>query len=93
MPYVISLTLSQSFLPIYQRLCPTNIFDKEQTIFFGVVYMGFMLASILIIFLQKKIGPRFFVPKRFRLNPNVYDYYVKIKNHNEATNRSRSSDI
>ncbi|CDW79697.1 ring-finger-containing ubiquitin ligase [Stylonychia lemnae] len=78
MPYVLIMTLNHIFMPFYQRACPQNLFDREPTYRLSAVFILYVLGQIAIVFLQQKIGPRFFIPKRFRINRNAFNYFHKI---------------
>ena len=39
-----------------------------------------MVAQIVVMYLQKKWGPRWFAPKSWRVNSNAYLYYRTMKN-------------
>eukprot|EP00347_Sterkiella_histriomuscorum_P000980 403373792 len=86
--YAIILTISHSFLPLYSRLCPNNIFEREPEYFFGFLYAGYMIIQVGIIYLQKVLGPRFIVPKRFRQQINTHNYFVKIKKSQQNDHNS-----
>ena len=44
----------------------------------GFIMILFMGIQILILHSQKTWGPRWFVPEKWRKNPNAYDYNNKM---------------
>lgn len=37
-----------------------------------------MLVQLVVMYLQQKLGPRWFVPKKWRLGPNEHNYFVDV---------------
>lgn len=79
--YVFGYLAARFLIPLYERACPSNHFLLTPII--GLVIALFLLyvIQITILFLQHKLGPRFFVPRIFL--PNYYNYNFKIKSSDD----------
>ena len=78
MKFVISMTLTQCFLPLYLRACPNNIFLSETNYLWSFVFVIVVFAQIAILYLQKKLGARFFLPEKYKYW-NEYNYYRNLE--------------
>ena len=58
--FIISMTLTQCFLPIYIRGCPKNLFIVKPHIFWSFWFSAIVLAQLIILICQRRIGARFF---------------------------------
>lgn len=76
--FVYLLTLSHIFLPAYIHGCPSNMFDREPDYLFVLGYLLYQFVQINILLSQKVRNPRFFVPKKWRLNRNAYNYFQRM---------------
>jgi hypothetical protein len=63
--YILGLLGMRIVLPLYYRGCPDNIYIIEPNKAFCVVWGSLFAIQILILFVQKQFGPRFFIPKKF----------------------------
>ncbi len=79
--YVISTTVTRLFLPMYFLGCPYNFLNLLQPMQpeFGmcVALSAWVVFQLAIVFLQRKLGPRFFIPARFL--PEKYDYFRPVR--------------
>ena len=69
------MSFSQCFMPVYFLFFESNIFEIKNSPKWAFVLVMLHITTIFILFLQKKLGARFFIPKRFRSN-NDYNYYT-----------------
>jgi transmembrane E3 ubiquitin-protein ligase len=76
--FIISLTMTQCFLPIYMRGCSDNQFLTRPDQQWWILFISVLLAQITILILQKKIGSRFFLPEKYRYW-NEYNYYRNLE--------------
>ncbi|KAI0644285.1 hypothetical protein C8Q79DRAFT_913528 [Trametes meyenii] len=74
--YLVGTTLGRLFFACYFLACPKNILDVEPRRW--IYFVGlFMLAQVCIIFLQERVDPAFFLPKR--MSPaQTYDYHPPL---------------
>ena len=79
--YVFGTTLSRLFLPLYFFGCPYNFLNLLQPLQpeFGLCALlaGWVGLQLAVVMLQRKLGPRFFIPARFL--PEKYDYYRPVR--------------
>lgn len=68
----------QSFLPLYLKFCRGNFLDHPTNIWTGIGMLCLMLLQLLVMRLQQTIGPRWFVPKRWRMGPNEHNYFLDV---------------
>ncbi len=75
--YILGYLGARILMPLYDRGCPDNHFVLTPMI--GLVIAVLLLYSfqILMLFLQFKLGPKFFIPRV--LLPEYYNYNVKLK--------------
>lgn len=71
--YIISLSLSQGFMPVYYLIFDSNIFEFESSPKWGVALLFIHCFSVAVLLLQKKYGSRFFIPKSLR-HKSDYQY-------------------
>jgi len=76
--YIFSFTLGRMIIPIYIKANPYNIFELKPSYNKVIVIILTLLIELIIISLQKILGPKFFIPKF--LKGEEYDYY---RNYNE----------
>ncbi|KAL4503184.1 hypothetical protein ABPG72_014413 [Tetrahymena utriculariae] len=70
--YMFGMIFSRAIIPFYFRVCKYNIRNLAPCLYFSIAWPLLFAFFILVLFLQYKIGPRFFVPRRFK---GGYDYY------------------
>ena len=80
--YIICLSLSKLYLPIYLKAFDGNIFDlKPSYLKVGLIIFIFII-EIIVLLLQKSFGARSILPKKYRRRG--FDYYkdkVNIEQH------------
>ena len=76
--FVISMTMTQCFLPLYIRACPNNIFLTKINYLWSLAFVLVILAQIAVLYLQKKFGARFFLPDKYKYW-NEYNYYRNLE--------------
>jgi hypothetical protein len=76
--YIFSFTLGKMIIPIYLKAYPYNIFELKPSYTKVIIISLTLLIELIIISLQKILGPKFFIPKY--LKGEQYDYY---RNNNE----------
>lgn len=75
--FIISMTLTQSFLPLYLRGCPNNQFLAEPNQTWSFFFLLLITSQVLILIFQKKLGARFFLPEKYRYW-NEFNYYKNL---------------
>lgn len=75
--YAIGYIGARFLIPFYERACPSNHFMLTPIVGLVVALIIIYSMQVVILFLQGKIGPRFFIPKM--MQPDYYDYAFKIK--------------
>ena len=82
--YIVWLSLSRLFFPIYIKGYKNNFFDLRPSYFKIGILVFIIFAEAIILILQKSLGARIIVPKKFRKQNQVFDYYkdrVNIEKH------------
>ena len=82
--YIVWLSLSRLFFPIYIKGYKNNFFDLRPSYLKVGLLVIIIFAEALILILQKSLGARIIVPKKFRKQNQVFDYYkdrVNIEKH------------
>lgn len=74
--YVIGMSISRSFVPLYFLSTQDNFLSIEENRTFGTILVLYLILQIVGLLVQKKCGPRFFVPKK--MHPQKYDYHREI---------------
>jgi hypothetical protein len=74
--YIFLLGVVRITIPLYVRACPANIFELTPSWSFLSWYCTMVGLQVLILFLQSKLGSRFFVPACFL--PPKYNYFITI---------------
>ena len=80
--YIICLSMSKLFLPIYLKAFDGNIFDLKPSYFKVYLIVIIIIAEIIVLLLQKSFGARTILPKKYRRRG--FDYYkdkVNIEMH------------
>ena len=76
--YIFSFALGKMMITIYLKANPYNIFELKPSYKKVIIISLTLLFELIIISLQKILGPKFFIPKYFK--GEQYDYY---RNNNE----------
>lgn len=74
--YLIGTSLCRLFHALYFLTCPKNVLDIEPRRWMWYLAM-FMFLQVAVILLQQRLGPAFFLPKRFA-HAQVYDYHPAL---------------
>lgn len=74
--FVFLLGLLRVGVPCYVKSYSYSVFRYTPDPSFAIWYTSFVLFQILILFLQSKVGPRFFIPSIFL--PPKFNYYFKL---------------
>lgn len=80
--YIICLSLSRLYLPIYIKGIDNNIFDLKPSYFKVSLLIIITFIEVIILLLQKSFGARTILPKKYR--NKGFDYYkdkVNIEMH------------
>ena len=82
--YILWNSISRLFLPIYMKGFDNNFFDLKPSYFKVILLVIIIITEVIILNLQKSLGPRIIIPKRFRKENQIFDYYkdkVNIDKH------------
>jgi hypothetical protein len=74
--YIWSMSITRLILPLYFLACPANFMNHPTATWKIVLLLLWMALQIAVLTLQRKLGARFFVPKRFL--PQTYNYFRAI---------------
>jgi len=74
--YIICLGVVRILIPLYVRTCPVNIFELTPSYSFLSWYLMSITFQVSFLFLQSKLGSRFFVPSC--LLPPKYNYFMTV---------------
>ena len=80
--YIIFLSISRLYLPIYFKGIDGNIFELRPSYLKVLLLILITFIEVVILLLQKSLGPRTILPKKYR--KRGYDYYkdkVNIESH------------
>jgi PQ loop repeat len=78
--FIVVLSISHVFFPVYLKGCPSNLFgDKEPNYLVTAVIIAVVSLQAYVVKEQQKRNPRFFVPKRWRRRLNTYNYFHEFK--------------
>lgn len=75
MSFAVALTCCHSFWPVYLKGCPYNLLDKKPDLPFAALLICYLGLQLLVLHLQQRLHPRFFIPKRLRMDPLAYNYF------------------
>ena len=82
--YIVWNSLSRLFLPIYLKGYPKNFFDLKPSYFKVGLLIIIIFVEAIILILQKSLGARIIIPKKFRKEQQRFNYYkdkVNIEKH------------
>ena len=74
----LGLTICQIFPTLYMFGCPKSLYEIEPNEVLVCYLVIVQACCMIMMYLQFKKGPRFFVPPDWRRNPNAYNYYFKF---------------
>lgn len=47
--FLVILSISHTFYPMYLKGCPSNLFEKESNVFVAAVYAAVVILQIMIV--------------------------------------------
>ena len=71
--YIFIASLFKMLIPIYLKAYNNNIFSLRPSYFKVFLCVSVVLIEAIIVSLQKLLGPKFFIPRRYR--QQTFDYY------------------
>jgi hypothetical protein len=71
--YIFFVTTFKMIIPIYLKCYPNSIFSFKPNYFKVILLDGVLFFESIILYLQKLIGPKFFLTKKYK-QPK-YDYF------------------
>ena len=80
--YIFFVTIFKMFIPIYLKCYPNSIFSYRPNYLKVIILDGVLAIEAIIVSLQKIIGPKFFLTKKYK-QPK-YDYFRKKNEINET---------
>ena len=80
--YIFFVTLSKMSIPIYLKCYPNSIFSYRPNYIKVAILDGVLFLEGVIVALQKLLGPKFFLTKKYK-QPK-YDYFRKRNEINES---------
>merc|ERR1712125_263307 len=69
--FVIGMSFSSLFVPLYFYGCTQNFLHVEPHLRFVVILTAWQVLQVTVLFMQDRRGPRFFIPQQFL--PQKYD--------------------
>lgn len=85
MGFAVFLMATQCFFPLYIKGCPSNVMELHSDLNWTCYFIAFIGLQFLLLYLQKKCGSRFFIPKICRFW-NEYNYYKDFSEDLEEGN-------
>ena len=80
--YIFFVSIFKMFIPMYLKCYPNSIFSFRPNYLKVIILDGIVFLEAIILSLQKLIGPKFFLTKKYK-QPK-YDYFRKKSELNEA---------
>jgi len=71
--YIFITSLFKILIPIYLKAYNNNIFSLRPSYLKVFICISFVFVEAIIVSLQKLLGPKFFIPEKYR--EQVFDYY------------------
>ena len=71
--YIFITSLFKILIPIYLKAYNNNIFSLRPSYLKVFICISFVFIEAIIVSLQKLLGPKFFIPEKYR--DQVFDYY------------------
>ena len=85
--YIFFVTIFKAFIPVYLKCYPNSIFSFRPSYLKVIILDSVLFLEGLILSLQKLIGPKFFLTKKYK-QPK-FDYY---KQENEIDEKSKTQE-
>ena len=75
----LSMFMTQTTLPLYLKIREGNFLEVRSNLSVAFLMLGFIFVQLFLLKTQQVLGPRWFVPKRFRCrNANIHNYYTPV---------------
>lgn len=62
--FILGVLGMRVILPVYYRGCPDNIYMIQPDPTFCIIWSTMFAIQILVLLIQKFLGPRFFIPRK-----------------------------
>ena len=72
------LFASHSFMPLFLKFYEDNYIDAPSDPGIAVCMILLIALQLVVIHLQQRWGARWFVPRRYRIDPQAFDYYRSV---------------
>jgi hypothetical protein len=92
MQLALSFMALQSFLPLYLKMYRGNFLDHQTNILTGIAMLLLMMLQLIVMYLQQKLGPRWFVPKKWRLGVNEHNYFQDVPHRRSLTDEEGAQE-
>ena len=70
--YILSTTIDRMIYPLYFRGYGNNFFQLKNDLYLMAALLSLILISIIILYLQAIIGPRFMLPQKYQKNNTIF---------------------
>lgn len=87
MSFAISMMVTQCFFALYIKGCPSNVMELQSDYRWTFYFVSYVGSQLLILYLQRKWGSRFFIPKFCRFW-SEYNYYKSFSEDLEEGNNT-----
>ena len=91
MGFAIMMMVTQCFFPVYIKGCPSNVMELKSDFQWTFYFVFYIWSQLIILYLQRKCGSRFFIPQLCRFW-NEYNYYKSFNEDLEEGNNSEGSN-
>ncbi|CAI2385243.1 unnamed protein product [Moneuplotes crassus] len=88
MLYATAMMVTQCFFAVYIKGCSSNVMELKSDYKWTIYFVSYVVFQIFFLYLQRKFGSRFFIPKFCRF----WDEYNYYKNFNEDLEEGNNSD-
>lgn len=89
--FAICMMLTQCFFALYIKGCPSNVMELQADLNWTMYFVGYVTLQIIILYLQRKCGSRFFIPKICKFW-NEYNYYKDFSEDLEEGNNQEGAN-
>ena len=83
--FAICMMITQCFFALYIKGCPSNVMELQADLNWTLYFVAYVTLQIVILYLQRKCGSRFFIPKICKFW-NEYNYYKDFSEDLEEGN-------
>ena len=85
--YIFITSLFKMLIPVYLKAYNNNIFSLRPSYLKVFICISFVFVEAIIVSLQKLLGPKFFIPEKYR--EQAFDYY---KSSEEIPDNSKNNE-